>query len=187
MRIIIIHGRALFRRGADSRRLLRVSRDARSPARNASASEVCRHQAYPSPGGQRREISYRSALHEFENLVAGSVDVSGKVRLHAALATALSYVRSSVWKSAKLCLEVLVLAAQCGDADFHNRVFRSLWNATLLSGKTSEQDLAPRRLSFAINRGRQRCCLPRHHIRPTVSRFNVRRTIGASAAPRRSP
>jgi hypothetical protein len=49
-------------------------------------------------------------LHEFENLVAGSVDVSGKVRLHAALATALSYVRSSVWKSAKLRLEVLVLA-----------------------------------------------------------------------------
>jgi tetratricopeptide (TPR) repeat protein len=77
-------------------------------------------------------------LDELESCPAGSVDVNVEMRIRAALAAALPYVRGPVWKSTELWHEALALATQSDDKDFHTRALWGLWNAMLSSGKINE-------------------------------------------------
>jgi predicted ATPase/DNA-binding winged helix-turn-helix (wHTH) protein len=61
------------------------------------------------------------AVKALENLPAGSVDAASEMRVRAALASALPYVRGPVSKSAETSRGVFTLAIECGEPEFHAR------------------------------------------------------------------
>ncbi|MGF6571564.1 putative ATPase/DNA-binding winged helix-turn-helix (wHTH) protein [Paraburkholderia sp. GAS333] len=78
------------------------------------------------------------AVEAIEQLPAGTVDVTGALRVRAALAAALTHVRGPVRRSLELWRKVLDLATQAGDAEFHARALWGMWNALLSSGRVNE-------------------------------------------------
>ena len=78
------------------------------------------------------------AVAAIEQLPSATVDVTGEMRVRAALASALTHVRGPVDRSLELWRNVLELATQAGDAEFHARALWGLWNALLSSGRINE-------------------------------------------------
>jgi hypothetical protein len=59
------------------------------------------------------------AVKALENLPVGSVDAASEMRVRAALASALPYVRGPVSESAEPSRGVFTLAIECGEPEFH--------------------------------------------------------------------
>jgi predicted ATPase/DNA-binding winged helix-turn-helix (wHTH) protein len=78
------------------------------------------------------------AVDAMDTLPPATVGVATEMRVRAALASALTHVRGPVWKSLDVWRDVLDLAIQADDAEFHARALWGLWNAMLSSGRINE-------------------------------------------------
>lgn len=78
------------------------------------------------------------AVEALQALPAGSVDAASGMRVRAALASALPYVRGPVSRPADLWRDVLALALESGDQAFHTHALWGLWNTMFSSGNVRE-------------------------------------------------